>query len=1061
MPLPLFYDQEKPDNLQNLTIYRSSAGSGKTFTLVKDYLKIVLRNPDEYSQILAITFTNKATEEMKQKILAELAQISLNKPTKIRSAIESDFSDEGIKMEISSRADIALLNILHNYGRFGVSTLDHFFSKVVRSFARELDLPMKYDIDVDEARAVDAAVEKLYETIPNDTSLKSWLEDFAFSKMDADRGWDIDRNLKKLGQELFKENFRKGIGKRTVSLKSFNGYVKKLSKTRAAFENELKASAQKALDLIDQHGLQTTDFSGGSRSWANTFNKILQLDFDFTGTFIKTITGEKSPYAKSSPDIQKIEEVMQAGLQDMGSHILTYYQNHHRSYNAAVLLLKNIYAYGILSFIDDKLIEYRADNNLVLLSDHAFLLNEVIDSSDAPIIYEKIGSRFKHILIDEFQDTSLYQWQNILPLVSNVLENFGQVLIVGDVKQSIYRWRGGDMKLLISGIRQDLHAFKNQTQEKELDKNYRSAENIVLFNNAFFETASRLLSQNSNLPPNDTLIADTYRYLKQNPAIKEEGYIEIRLFSDEEDVTWMQKAKERTIQVVEHNLNLGYSPGDFMILVDKWTRGYDIAEYLMQNGYKVITDKSLKVESSAMVQLLINAIRWLQNRDDRLAQANLLYLFHLLGDKEIKNTDALFSDIHHQDELFKKNMPDYFLNNLKVFLRLPLYELVETLIQTFNMGGHTNNFVIRFLEICLEQSAKGRNDLSSFLQWWDESKDEQVIVTPEIDDAFEILTVHKAKGLQKPIVIMPFASFEMGTKTSTIFWTSKLRKEEEDFKILPLPFEKKLADSDFEEAYRAEYLEGLLDRLNMTYVAFTRAEQRLYAFSQSAKKEAEGNYLHNLMYGVFADPSFGYGNRWDPMETVFVWGDKDKKPSGVKPEGKIAEVLDIQKSKGATDTISIKSESGRFFMLFDNTKSDKIKQGIVLHRVFESLETRAGLESVVAGLVPEGIVAENQVKSIIEITNRLFENGQVRSWFDGSWRVFTERAIISPRGIRRPDRVMIKEDQVIVVDYKSGARDQAHDRQLREYRDLLMQMGYKNIRMFLMYFNEVGIVEVK
>ena len=816
--------------------------------------------------------------------------------------------------------------------------------------------------------------------------------------------------------------------------------------------------AKEALDLIAKFGLTTADFSGGSRSWANTFYKILQYDYRFSETFVKTIEGDKSWFAQSSPKIQQIEEAREGGVQDLGMHILSHYERYHRSYNSAVLLLKNIYSYGILSYIDDNLVTYRSENNLVLLSDHAFLLNQVIDNKDAPIIYEKIGSRFKHILIDEFQDTSLYQWRNILPLVKNVLENFGQVLIVGDVKQSIYRWRGGDMKLLISGIQEDLQLFGEQTLEKELDTNYRSEQNIVLFNNSFFETACNILSENSNIPSNDALIQETYHHLKQKPNKKEDGYIEMRFFQKEEDLSWDDKAKERTIRVIEENLKLGYSPGDFLILVDKWTRGYEIAEYLIQNNYKVITDKSLKVESNTVVRLLINAIKWLHNSEDKLAKTNLLYLYYLLSEKSFKNADLIFSDIHNQDELFLTEMPEYFVNNLKVFLRLPLYELVENLIIAFDLSNHTNNFVLRFQEICLEQSAKGRNDLPAFLQWWDESKDDLVVITPDIDDAFEIMTIHKAKGLQKPIVIIPFADYQIGSKFGSVFWTTKIRKGDEDFKILPLPFEKRLAESDFEEAYHKEYLDGILERLNMTYVAFTRAEQKLYVFAQSSKETPEPGYINQLMNSVFG--TFGYEEMWNQTDGEFIWGDKYKKPLEKKKEEESVETLEIYKSSEVGDNISIKSESGRFFMLFDNSKSESIKQGILLHSVFENLENYEDLDSVIIGLVSEGMVAEDKMGEVLDLAKQIFENDLVQSWFDGSWTVFNERVIVSPDGLKRPDRVMIKDDEVVIVDYKSGARDPKHDKQLRQYRDLLHQMNYNNIRMYLMYFNKEGLVEV-
>ncbi len=1057
MQLPLFYDQEDPEDIQNLTIYRSSAGSGKTFTLVKDYLKLVLRDPDNYRKILAITFTNKASEEMKNRILEELSIISGDKESQLRSLIEDEFKDEGISLQIVSRATIALTKILHNYGKFGVSTLDHFFAKVVRAFAKELDLPLAYDLDVDETRAIEFAVERLYEDLEKDKSLKKWLEDFAFSKMEADKGWDIDRNLKELGKELFAENFRKGIGERKVSLSEFEKFVDQLQNDRKDFESELFKYARQALKLIEEHGLEVKDFAYGYRGFANTFNKILKIDFEFNKTFIESISGEKEWFAKSSPDIEAINRVKENGLLDVCEKILFYHHNNIRTYNTANNLLKNIYSYGILGYIDDKLKEYRIENNVLLLSDHAFLLNEVIDRKDAPIVYEKIGSRFKHILIDEFQDTSLFQWKNILPLVQNVLESFGNVLIVGDVKQSIYRWRGGDMKLLISGIQKDLVNFSNQTIEKQLDKNFRSAKNIVEFNNSFFRTAVQLIEEDPDLPEGATLIPDTYKHVEQKTTIEEEGRVNIEfLMSDDED--WKEQAKNKALQVIKDNLQNGYAASDIMILVDKWDLGYEMADFLILNGFDVITDKSLKVMNNQMVQLLINAIKWLHDDQDSLAKTNLLFIYLQFQGKNQYEYHQIFTDIHQKDKLFLAEMPSLFIENLKVFLRLPLYELVENLIQTFGMDTQLNNFVLRFQEICLEQSSKGNNDLHYFLSWWEESKKDLVVITPENDRAIEIMTVHKAKGLQKPIVIIPFAIYDVGTKFGSLFWSTVLEEEYQKFNILPLVFEKKLKDSNLEDAYREEYMGGILERLNMTYVAFTRAEQQLYIYAEGVKKTPQDNgKINKLMFRVFDSNSFQYKEYWNLEEQCFIWGEKNLKPWKSKDRQEIEELTILEKKHKTS--IAIRSESSRFFMLFDNEKSDKIKNGLLLHYLFEQLREKSDVANGIRNMNNEGLISSDKGILLQEEADKLLGLSKMQSWFDGSWEVINERNIVTPEGNIRPDRVMIKGSEVVILDYKTGAKSDSHKTQMRRYRTAMEKMGYKNVQTFLIYFSTSEIEE--
>lgn len=1058
MQLPLFYDQEPPIDKKLLTIYRSSAGSGKTFTLVKDYLKLVLRDTDNYRHILAITFTNKASEEMKTRILQELGSMSRDEHTKLRTTIELEFGEESLNIPVPKRARIALEKILHDYGRFSVSTLDHFFAKVVRAFAHELDLPLKYDLDVDDNRAVEYAIEQLYEDLDKDNQLRTWLQDFAFSQMDADKGWEIHRSLNKLGRELFGENFRKGIGDKNNTLTEFAAFVGELKSDRQNFEQTMAEYGRDALQMISDHGLEFTDFAYNASSFANTFHKIMQHDFNFNDRFLVAAQGEKYWYSKSSDKITQIKNIRDAGLLRICQAILEYSENNRRRYNTATNLLRNIYAYGILEYIDQKLNLYRRDRNLLLLADHAFLLHEVIDKKDAPIVYEKVGARYQHILIDEFQDTSLFQWRNILPLVQNVLEGFGNVLIVGDVKQSIYRWRGGDMKLLISGIQQDLVSFKSQTIEKQLDTNFRSAENIVAFNNAFFETSIRLVEQERNLPANAELIADTYAHLHQKSWISKEGYIEVDFVPNEEQ-TWKEHAKKRTLEVIRDNMARGYAASQFLILVDKWDLGYEMADELLLNGFEVITDKSLKVANNQVVQLLINAIKWLHDREDQLAKSNLLYIYLSLHGSLSYTHHEIFTDIHEEDRIFNQVMPGFFLENLKVFLRLPLYELVETLIATFDIQKFHNNFVLRFQEICLEQSTKANNDLHHFLMWWEESKDELVVITPENNQAIEIMTIHKAKGLQRPIVILPFAGYDLGTKAMSLFWSSRLPEDIRKFHILPLTFEKNLKDSTLEDAYRNEVMEGILERLNMTYVAFTRAEQQLYIFTNELKNSPQdARSIDKLMFRVFDDNSFPYKEKWDLQGQRFTWGNSSLKPW--KPvEAEQVQLLQDTEST-IQPAISIRSESQRFFMLLDNDKSSKIKKGVKLHYLFEILEDQSTLGTALQNMVNEGLINDTERLELDEAAQSMFEDAHFKSWFDGTWEVLNERTLSVPEGVLRPDRVMIKDDNVVVVDYKTGARSDKHQKQVQIYADALQEMGHQHVEKYLVYFEDREVIAV-
>jgi len=397
--------------------------------------------------------------------------------------------------------------------------------------------------------------------------------------------------------------------------------------------------------------------------------------------------------------------------------------------------------------------------------------------------------------------------------------------------------------------------------------------------------------------------------------------------------------------------------------------------------------------------------------------------------------------------------------NLKIFLRLPLFELVENLIVSFELQDQVDNFVLRFQDICLDQSSKGKNDLPSFLEWWDEMKDDLVVVTPETNDSIWIMTFHKAKGLESPVVIIPFANFDLNTKYNSIFWTSRVPDNYSPYQLLPLSFEKGLMDTDFEEAYRHEFLEGMLEELNVTYVGFTRAKDKLYVFCESVKELGEGNKLNKLIRGVLEDPSFTYNKFWDSQLKEFRWGDeqleapKEREHTGV-------EELHSYTSVQALNNVRIRPESHRFFMLFDNDKSKKIRKGIVLHRIFEQLSTRDKLPEVVATLSNQGLVNHVDITELEKGVNQILEIPEIASWFEDGWKVYVEKSIVSEGEVFRPDRVIVRDDLVLVIDYKLGKKDPAHVRQVNEYAGLLRSMGFKNVEGRLLYFENREIVVV-
>ncbi len=1053
---------------KNFIIYRSSAGSGKTFALVKEYLELVLRDPNDYKHILAITFTNEATREMKSRIIEDLEKIASGKTTPMRKEIEKDFNKLGIRMEIEKRAIRALKNILHNYSRFEVSTIDHFFTRVVRSLSWELKVPMRFEIDVDNDKALESAIEKLYAVVNEDQAVKSWLEAFAFNRLENDKGWKIDYNIHELGMELFQERFQEGFSNTEIQLDDLKKLASQLNHTINSYRKSIRSLAVQAMELINQSGLELKDFKGGANGVASNFRKPINNDFNLTDTFWKVARGEDNWYTQQSPKIEEIKELTSRGLDKIAGEMLDVYKQHYMNYVSAEQLMKNIYSYGLLDILHNKLKEYRDEQNLMLLSDTNFLIHEVINDNDAPFLFEKLGSKYKHILIDEFQDTSNFQWKNLLPLVLNAVSSEHRVWIAGDVKQSIYRWRGGNMRLLIEGVHDDLQLFKDGILEIPLVENRRSASNIVEFNNQFFTQAYKLVSMNDDLPDNRDLISKTYKDVIQTPKGSTGGYVEVKFFErkDEDGRAWTEAAMNETNETIKKCLEQGYQFQDIMILVDKNSQANSISEVLSRAGIPVITESSLLVTNNRKIRFLISILEWFHQPDNCLAKTNILFHYSSLTNALV-DLHEVFSNV---DVQFEKMMPTDFMKLYPEIARKPIYEMVEELVLLFELHLVVDSFLQRFQDICLEQSRKGRNNLEGFLEWWEEKlKQARIgrgstdlsIKVPTNSKAVKVMTIHKAKGLESPVIIIPFANSNLKPKAGSMFWTSQLEDPYKEYGLLPLVLNKKLTESHFDEAFRQEQLEGMIERLNVTYVSFTRPKERLYIFSERFKpgKSSEISTLNKLLYYAFDEHSFGMQKYWDAQEWELKIGEEkmlvDLKDKGTLPLGIEKYPVNLYDGK-----VTIRADSKRFFMLFDNEKAIKIKRGVQAHTVLERLKTRKDVDFVLNQTIAEGIIENKDREDIKKRISTLFEDPLFNSWFDEDRETIAEREIISNGKIYKPDRVVIKDNNAIVIDYKSESREKIHHHQVNEYGKLLETMGYGNVRKYLVYVEDFKIEEV-
>jgi ATP-dependent helicase/nuclease subunit A len=1028
-------------------IYRSSAGSGKTFTLTKAYLKLVLLDTSRYTEVLAITFTNDAKDEMKNRIIDELTLLAKGENSDMRQAILKDFKEEkvvNIEDVLTSRATTVLNSLLHDYSRFNVSTIDHFFAQLIRHLAKELHLNLGYELDVDSKKALNESIELLFAQA--DKKTLGWLQDFALEQMDNDKGWDIKKNIATLGKKLFHESYLDVEEKLRQNTDKLESFIKGLKKTVRQFKETLIAQGKLGIDIAHQHLLEQTDFSRGMPyvNMVKIANEAEGYTKPPSKTFIEATSLEKW-HTKASDKIELIAQARDAGMGDVHQRIVDMFTgDSHAEFLEAAAILNYIHSYGVLASLAEKVQEYRSSNNLILISDTAFILNKVIGKAEMPFVYEKIGAKYQYILIDEFQDTSSYQWQSLLPFFHNAVDNGGQLFVVGDVKQSIYGWRGGDMKLLLHQVEKDIHVAEENA--RTLDTNYRSGKNIISFNNTFFKLAPELLTSDLKL---DQFLPDfkkAYKDVEQKSTKEFAGLVKLQFFKSEEANLWSDKAIESTIKEINNATADDFSLSDILILTRKRSEASQIANILLNKGISAISEEALMVTSSSKVQLIINSLKFLKNKNDILAIAEFNFFYARVFNKPAENLTAV---------------SDLLKSTVEISTR-PVYEIIEELILLLKIPDNGDIYLQQLLDLALTQMKNGNATVTTFLSWWqdeatNESSRDMAIALPGGEEAIKIMTIHKAKGLEYPIVILPMIDSSMAPMSKSILWVKPLPAAYKDWGSLPLAFTQSLLDTSFSDAYYDEYFKTTLEALNLLYVSFTRAVERLYVFSNIESKSPRTG---KLLAQVLEDPEFVYSANFNKTTHTFILGDCKQKASAKSK--RLVPTLSQQSSSSALSSkLVIEQQQSKLFLSFKSEKSSMVKEGIALHKVMSLIININSIDAVLDKLEINQVV-DSEMKLVVakKIKILFAEIPQMKKWFSGDYEVLNEREIMANGKISIPDRVMIKDNKAIIIDYKREQKDIKHHKQIKNYGKLLADMGYDKIEMYLIYTDDHTLVKV-
>jgi len=1068
-----------------LKIYKASAGSGKTFLLVEAYLKMLFAQPLSYRNILAVTFTNKATAEMKERILKELTNLASGHVSGYAGTLKEFGSEQQIKL----KASYILKKILHDYSRFSVMTIDSFFQKIIRSFAREIRLNASFKTEIDNRQAMEDAVDLLFQEADNNDLLMGWMMQFLEENLEEGRSWDFRQELLKFGKEVENEAFQLHGDELLETLagkEKLSSYIHEIKQAGKNADLRLRSIGQKGIDLMGASGLTPDQFKGGRNSFANIFNKLLAGKFDPPTKTATEACDNLDNWSKNSdsPKLkEQIEWLYTNGLNSLLREALVALDQDARIIQSTNVIVKNIYPFGLLGNIASKIKEILREKNRILLSDSGRMIGRIIDGNDTPFIYEKVGLLYRHFMLDEFQDTSRQQWDNFRPLVENALASGFSSLVVGDVKQSIYRWRNGDWNLLANQLAEDLR--HQQISKVNLEKNWRSGKCVVDFNNALFRFAPGYLNdaleaetQALQYSPLHGVILKAYDGHSQecarpgiaNGSVKMQ-FLELEGASDK--AAFREKAMELLITELEMVQKSGVKAEDIAILVRENSEAGLIAKALWERKkssaqpgcvYDVITSDTLRISQSKVVGFVINFFNFFLRKDSAQVRAEILYAYYRFFQpaREPNEMESflplsrLFDIEEPLPELFSQwldeNPQSEFLSGI---LALPLYELVVSIAEQFRLGEISGEkvYLQAFLDMVLEYGREESGGIPGFLAWWETSGCNKTLNLSNVKNFIRISSIHQSKGLEYHTVFIPFCNWETGinNRKSNYIWAFPEVEPFNDLKMVLLKCESKLKQSIFSYDYYHELLYSMMDNLNLLYVATTRAVGNLFIIAPYKagiqKVSSVGELMQSLVEKPFQGDSidrekFGdLGECWDPLRKIFQMGnlesavDRSMALTPV-PEGGPLRLTPNYRMK-------IRLHSRDYFHLSGNRQGERINRGNIMHKLFEKIKTGKDVEMAVSQMVSDGLLTSGEGRSYVERLEQLLQELPYSDWFSDQWTVLNERDILRMgENKHRPDRVLLRDNRAMVIDYKTGEESDKDIRQMKGYLSDLQKMGY-------------------
>jgi ATP-dependent exoDNAse (exonuclease V) beta subunit len=1035
-------------------VYNASAGSGKTFTLVKEYLKILLKANDifYFQKILAITFTNKAAAEMKTRIIESLREFSNESILESDNQLFKIIKDElGLAPKIiQEKSEQILHRILNNYAAFNITTIDSFTYKLIKSFAFDLGLSLNFEVEMDAISLINEAVDVLISKIGENKELTKTLIDFSIQKANEDKSWDIALDLKEIAKLLLNENDLAQIEKiQRRPIQDFIDLKNSISKQQKNIEKQFEIIGKNTLKLIN--GLEL-DFKDFYRSQIPTyFNNLAhhldKIKFAKDSSLAKNIENNVF-YAKSKP--QHVKEAIDSIIPELIRHYKSS-ELLFQSYLRHKLISKSLVPLAILQSINGTLTSLKEDKNVRLNAEFNQLISKQIKAQPAAFIYEKIGEKYRHYFIDEMQDTSILQWQNLIPLIENALtsENLkgekGSLLLVGDAKQAIYRWRGGKAEQFIDLSNQG-NPFHVDKQLNQLDTNYRSYSEIIDFNNSLFQHFSKYLKNQD------------YQQLylegnQQKTTDKKGGFVQLSFVESGLNALEKNQVFPEKILDILNQLDSEFNLSDVCILTRTRKQGVAVAEYLTRHDIDIISSETLLIKNATKVNFVINFLKSINQTDDKNAKFEILHFLH----QHLNIKEDLHAFIHPIIDL-ENNLFFEALNalnthfNVSVFKSLAFYESIEYIIRSFHLTETSDAHLQFFLDVILDYSQKKQDSLAYFLEFWEDKKDKLSIVVPEGKNAVRIMTIHKAKGLEFPVVIYPF-DLDIYKQINPKVWYEPLdKKTYNDFNAVLVNYNTTLKNcgETGEFIYESQKAQLELDNFNLLYVALTRAKEQLFIISEHKKMSGQPRYYSQF----FIDYLLHIG-KWQSDESVYNFGDKKRLSQKVTSSLNNFEQDDFISSPWQDHNISIVANS-----VLD-TENNARTFGNLIHEILAKIKTTYDLEPTLLSFKNSGLISEENYTDISGLLKKIISHPQLKQYYLEDVNVLNEREIVTEdQQIIIPDRLVFEDKNVTIIDYKTGKEEKTHVHQINNYAQVLERMHFTITKKLLIYIDTEIIVKM-